>query len=47
MLSVLLLNTSVNDLGLFLRDEPNVLANGGTFSHPLLVYTWTNFEMNV
>lgn len=31
MFSVLLLNMSEDDIGLLLREEPNALANGGTF----------------
>lgn len=37
MLSVLPLNMSAKDLGLFLGDEPNALANGETVYLPLLV----------
>ena len=37
MLSVLPINMSAKDLGLFLGDEPNALASGRVFSLPLLL----------
>ena len=37
MLSVLPINMSAKDLGLFLGDEPNAGANGRAFSLPSLL----------
>lgn len=34
MLSILPINMSAKDLGLFLGDEPNALANGRVFFSP-------------